>query len=271
MSFPSSSDRTDHAAQRREWDARSYHAISSPQFAWGRRSLATLSLRGDEQVLDAGAGTGRLTAHLLGRLPRGRAVAVDRSINMVRVAGETLAGFPNSEVVAADLSNLPFVEAFDVVFSAATFHWVPDHDRLFASLYSVLRPGGQLHAQCGGGRNIERIHRRAHELMAMPDFAPYFISWQDPWEFASAPVTRERLERAGFREVHTDVEETPVTFPDARSFRAFIKTVVLRPFLAFIPAEELRDAFLDRIVEMASNDNPAFTLDYWRLNMSARR
>jgi trans-aconitate 2-methyltransferase len=255
----------------REWDARSYHAVSEPQFEWGRRVLSTLELRGDEHAMDAGAGTGRLTSLLLDRLPRGRAVAVDRSVNMTVVARETLARFPNADVVAADLSYLPFARAFDVVFSTATFHWVRDHDRLFASLFAVLRGGGRLHAQCGGKKNLDRIHHRAHDLMSAPEFSSHFVSWQEPWEYASAEATRERLMRAGFRDVHAAVEESPVTFADADAFRAFISTVVMRPFLARLPAGELRDAFLDRIVAHAAADSPAFTLDYWRLNLSAVR
>jgi trans-aconitate methyltransferase len=212
-----------------------------------------------------------LTALLAERLPRGRAVAVDRSVNMSRVAHETLASAPNADVAAADLYDLPFVGAFDVVFSTATFHWLRDHDRLFASLFAVLRPGGRLHAQCGGGHNLERIHHRALDLAARPEFAPHFAGWSDPWEYASAEVTRVRLARAGFHDIHADIEESPVTFADADAFRAFITTVVMRSFLARLSTEELWSAFLDRIVAQAANDSPAFTLDYWRLNMSATR
>lgn len=259
------------SGQPREWDARSYHTVSEPQFEWGKRVLGTLTLRGDEVVLDAGCGTGRLTALLAERLPRGTVVALDRSVNMAQVARETLAPIRNTTVAAGDLSDLPFVDAFDVVFSTATFHWVLDHERLFANLFAALHPGGRLHAQCGGGKNLERIHHRAHDLMTTAEFAPFFDDWQEPWEFADADVTRRRLERAGFRDVHTNVEGSPVVFPDADSFRTFITTVVMRPFLARLTDPTARDAFLDRIVERASGDSPAFTLDYWRLTMSARR
>lgn len=255
----------------REWDARSYHRVSEPQFEWGRRVSSTLPLDGDECVMDAGAGTGRLSALLLDRLPGGRVVAVDRSVNMTKVAAETLAGRPNADVVAADLLRLPFASVFDVVFSTATFHWIRDHDVLFASLFAVLRPGGRLHAQCGGGKNLERIHQRALELAAMPRFAPFFSTWEDPWQYAAPEVTRERLVRAGFENVSASLAEAPVTFADARSFRAFIETVVMRSFLAKLPAGETREAFLDTIVQRAADDDPPFTLDYWRLDIRATR
>src|SRR5579875_3682384 len=67
-----SADRMTAAGRPREWDAAAYDALPLPHERWGRRVLGSLPLRGDECVLDAGAGTGRDTAALLGRLPRGR-------------------------------------------------------------------------------------------------------------------------------------------------------------------------------------------------------
>jgi trans-aconitate 2-methyltransferase len=67
----------------REWDAASYDPLPLPHERWGQRLLATLPLAGDETVLDVGAGTGRDTAALLDRLPRGRVVAVDGSAAML--------------------------------------------------------------------------------------------------------------------------------------------------------------------------------------------
>ncbi len=63
----------------REWDAETYDAVSDPQFNWGMEVLDRLELRGDEAVLDAGCGSGRVTAELARRLPRGRLIAVDGS------------------------------------------------------------------------------------------------------------------------------------------------------------------------------------------------
>ena len=51
----------------REWNATSYHKVSAPQTSWGQKVLARLELRGDERVIDAGCGSGRLTGDLLER------------------------------------------------------------------------------------------------------------------------------------------------------------------------------------------------------------
>src|SRR4051812_20867102 len=108
----------------REWDAAAYHRVSEPQFAWGMLVLDRLALRGDERVLDAGCGSGRLTAELLGRLTSGSVVGADLSVEMVRAAHATLSARPNApmaDVVCADLLALPFTAEFDAVFSTATF------------------------------------------------------------------------------------------------------------------------------------------------------
>ncbi len=63
----------------REWDAETYDAVSDPQFEWGMEVLERLELRGDEVAVDAGCGSGRVTAELVERLPDGRVIAVDGS------------------------------------------------------------------------------------------------------------------------------------------------------------------------------------------------
>ena len=132
-------------------------------------------LRGDETVLDAGCGTGRLTAELGELLPRGRVVAIDQSRNMLSAAREFLAPFGGRvELVLADAKALPFRDAFDGIFSTATFHWIKDHDRLFASLFRALRPGGWLCTQCGGAGNTARLLARVSALCATEPYAAYF-------------------------------------------------------------------------------------------------
>lgn len=262
----------------REWDAERYHELSDPQVAWGLRVLERMELRGDERVLDAGCGTGRLTAALRARVPRGSVTALDLSERMVSAARGTLRAESDSppeaastEVLCADLLALPFTREFDLVFSTATFHWVLDHERLFGELSSVLAPGGRLTAQCGGGPNIARTLQRATSAVSAEPFSPYFRDWRPRWQFAMPEVTRERLESAGFTDVRCWLEETPVTFRDAERHRAFLETVVMRHFLAALPSAALRDRLLDLMTEGALRDDPPLTLDYWRLNIDAAR
>jgi trans-aconitate 2-methyltransferase len=257
----------------REWNAaETYHRVSNPQFNWGTVVLERLPLDGDECVLDVGCGTGRLTERVLDRVPHGRVIGIDQSSNMVRVAGDYLRSRGSRiQLLVADAAALPIRGQADAVFSTATFHWVLDHRRLFRSLLDALKPGGRLVAQCGGAGNLARIHHRTEAAMADPRFARHFTAWSDPWEFADATTTAHRLADAGFEDVQTSIEEAPVVFPDAESFRAFITNVICRPHLAYLPDASTRDAFLDQLTQLAAADDPPFLLDYWRLNINARR
>jgi trans-aconitate methyltransferase len=171
------------SSQTREWDSTAYHRLSEPQVSWGKKVLSRLKLRGNELLMDAGCGTGRLTAELLQDLPQGRVVGVDLSQNMlVRARDHLIPQFGSrAHFVAADLQALPFGRAFNGIFSTAAFHWVPDHSRLFSALFGVLRPDGWLRAQCGGGPNLARLRARMDALMTSPRYSRFFGQFRDPW------------------------------------------------------------------------------------------
>ena len=165
---------------------------------------------------------------------------------------------------------MPIAEWADVVFSTATFHWVPDHPALFANIFQALRSGGLLHAQCGGAGNLTRARTPATEVMALPSFAPFFVEWKRIWEFAGAGQTAERLAAAGFSDIETSLEPAPVVFSDEPSYRAFVETVVFRLHLAALP-EALRPSFLDEVIQRVAQSPDGFTLDYVRLNLRGRK
>jgi trans-aconitate 2-methyltransferase len=271
---------TDHNAaphrgggQATEWNAESYHRVSSPQTTWGRRVLSRLTLRGDERVIDAGCGTGRLTGELMARLPDGRLIAIDRSWNMLLTARANLRPDFGSRIayVRVELPLLPFSGWADLVFSTATFHWIRDHESLFRQIHAALRSGGRLFAQCGGGPNLREAHRLAEDVMRREPFEPYFRDWSGVWEFSTADEAAGRLHAAGFVDVETSLEPAPTTLADEASYREFVTTVIYNPHLERIPAGPLRLRFIDEVTAAAARQNPPFTLDYWRLNLEGRR
>jgi trans-aconitate methyltransferase len=265
-----------------DWDAERYHRLSNPQLGWGKRVLERLAPGPGERILDLGCGTGRLTAELHAAIGSGVVVGVDRSEAMLAEATTKNTWYSGPHpvdggplpsrvfLVRADGTHLPFADAFDAVLSTATFHWVLDHDLLFASIYRALAPGGRLVAQCGGAGNLDRLIERANAIARRKPFARHFNGWSDPWLFADVPTTIIRLDRAGFRAIDVFMEETPTTLPDGGTFRDFLSTVCVREHVAQLPSD-LAGKFLDELTEQAEGDDPAFTLDYWRLNIVARK
>jgi trans-aconitate 2-methyltransferase len=257
----------------KEWNATLYHQISAPQVSWGKKVLSRVSLRGNERLLDAGCGTGRLTRDLLEALPRGQVVALDVSQNMLDGARAYLEPDFGTRVqfVRCDLLDLPFDREFDGIFSTASFHWVLDQDQLFRNLYRALRPGGWLIAQCGGGPNLAKLLTRVQALVDSPAYAKYFADYAIPWEFSDAKTASERLRCAGFEEIETSLEEAPTSFPSAPEYQQFVESVILRNHLLRIPDPVTREQFLAELTRQAAADNPPFELDYWRLNLQGRR
>jgi trans-aconitate 2-methyltransferase len=257
----------------RGWNGAAYHRLSQPQVRWGKKVLAGLHLRGDEVLMDAGCGTGRLTAELLLALPAGRVVAVDISENMLTTAREHLSPRFGGQVqlVAADLQQLPFEQTFDGIFSTAAFHWVPNQKQLFFSLLRALRPGGWLRAQCGGGPNLARLRQRIDALATTSRFADCLTGFPSPWVYHNAQEAAGLLEEVGFRETQTNLEPALTVFENARTYSEFVRTVIVRLHLEQIPDAMRRTQFVDELTRQASTDHPPFALDYCRLNLSGSR
>jgi trans-aconitate 2-methyltransferase len=245
----------------RDWDAATYDRISDPQFQWAVEQLERLSLSGDEVVLDAGCGSGRVTALLADRVPEGRVYGVDVAPSMAAHAHEALGD--RAVILCQDLVDLRLPEPVDAIFSNATFHWIGDHEALFAALHRALEPGGRLVAQCGGKGNIDRFRVLADAVAHADPFAPYFADWRGPWNYADDATTAARLERAGFTDVSCWLEPKSVTPEDPR---AFVQTVNLVRHLDRLPSQELKSAFVERVLEQAGEP---LVLEYVRLNMTA--
>ncbi len=247
----------------RGWDADVYHRVSSPQVGMAGAVLDRLALRGDETVLDAGCGSGRVTRMLLERLPRGRVIAVDASPQMVARARAELADVA-ADVLEADLAALTLApgEQVDAVFSNATFHWVPDHDALFACLAAALRPGGRLSAQCGGAGNVAWVHEVALAAAADAGLAERFDGWPGPWNFQTPEATEARLREAGFVDAECWLQPWPLQVDEPRTY---LQTVCLGPHLERLDAAE-HERFLDAVMTRMGE---APVLDYVRLNIVA--
>jgi trans-aconitate 2-methyltransferase len=211
-------------------------------------------------VLDAGCGSGRVTRMLIERLPHGRVIAVDAAPSMVEQTRQALGD--DATVLLSDLAELKLDERVDAVFSNAVFHWVPDHDALFAALHAALVPGGRIVAQCGGEGNVEALHAVATAVGAEEPFAQYLAGWDGPWNFASPKKTTERLESAGFTSVRCWLEPWPVVPPEPEHY---LRTVCLGNHLLALP-EDLRPRFVEAVAARCADP---IQLDYVRLNMVA--
>ncbi len=220
------------------WDAATYDRVADPQEAWAREVLERSGIGPGDVVLDAGCGSGRITKLLLDR--GARVLAVDADPAMVAAARDALP--EDVPVWQQDLLELEVPEPVDVVFSNAVFHWITDHDRLFARLHAALKPGGRLVAQCGGHGNIARVLEEVGERPGT-------------WRYTTAQDTEAKLRAAGFAHARAWLEPKPTEVADMTTY---LETVVLHGVSG---ARAIAERAAPRLAE----------LDYVRLNIEATR
>jgi trans-aconitate 2-methyltransferase len=245
----------------RDWDAATYQRVGVPQEEMARAVLDRLGLEGDETVLDAGCGSGRTTALLVERVPDGRVIAVDGSASMVEKVKEVLR--PQDTAIVGDLAKLELDEEVDAIFSAAVFHWILDHDALFARLRAALRQGGRLAAQCGGEGNIDAFRAAGEEVATREPYVEFLGDIEGLWNYAAPEETEARLRAAGFGDVRCRLEPWPVVPPEPA---VFARTVCLGAHVERLP-EDLRDQF---VADVLATQPAPLRLDYVRLNIEAR-
>jgi trans-aconitate 2-methyltransferase len=247
---------------RHGWDAAAYHRASDVQEERARRLLELLPLRGDEVVLDAGCGSGRVTEMLVERLPQGRVIGVDSSEEMVEHARSLLGEW--ATVMQADLTELELDSPVDAVFSNFVFHWIRDQERLFARLHDVLRPGGILVASSGAPGNLGRFFETVATVAAEPPFEPYLADFEAPWQFRTAEETEQLMGGAGFTGIEISVEMKE-QFPEDPA--GYARTAPLLCHLALLP-EELHDRFVEEVI---SRCDVPMRIDHVHLMIRARR
>jgi trans-aconitate 2-methyltransferase len=243
----------------RDWDAATYDRIADPQLRWGTAVLDRLTLEGPGTILDAGCGSGRVTELIAERFPNARIVALDGSPSMLDQARGRLERFGDRiAFLEADLlRSLPVDEPVDAVFSTATFHWVPDHDALFANLAGAMRPGARLIAQCGGSGNLTSVVKVLRDLEADTFTGKVF---------ATPEETEQRLRNAGFNDIDCWLHTEPTAFGSLDELETFLRTVVLGDHVHTMSDEE-GAAFTHAVASRL----PGLELDYVRLNIGATR
>jgi hypothetical protein len=131
-----------------------------------------------------------------------------------------------------------------------------------ATCTSRCVPAGWLHAQCGGGSNLNRLRQRVRALSQTPEFSEWLGNFREPWFFSDAESAAARLRAAGFENVQTELEPASYAATGDEEFQQYLRTFILHRHLELLPDEALRTAFVEKLTDAAAHDDPPWTLDY---------
>jgi len=255
-----------------EFEGREYENASAHQKAWGARLIGELELSGNESILDLGCGDGQLTAQLAARVPHGRVLGVDASIGMLQAARRHEG--TNLRFLQKDIGDLDFVEEFDVVFSNATLHWVPDHTRLLDDVFLALRKGGFLRFNFAGEGNCENFFQVVREAMANPRFAGCFRDFVWPWYMPSLGQYMQVAAQSRFHEIRVWAENADHAFPDSDAMVRWIDQPSLVPFLGCVAEADkgrFRELIVRRMIEKTRRSDGTCFETFRRINVFARK
>lgn len=241
-----------------QWDAAQYAQYSSSQFAWALELLDKLKLKGDETLLDIGCGDGKVTATIADRLPRGRVVGIDSSLDMIALARRRHTEYSNSRLrfQHMDVRKLSHKNLFDVIFSNAVLHWVKRHVPVLRRIQQAMKKGGRLFLQMGGQGNAGQVVSIL-DSMIEGKWAPYFLNFKFPYGFYGPQEYSGWLVDAGLDTLRIELIEKDMQHKARDGFAGWIRSTWL-PYLERIPAnmkEEFIDTLLDEYLNIHPMDN----------------
>lgn len=226
-----------------DWDGRRYDEVNALQRWVADQSLAALSLRGDEHVLDVGCGDGRVTTELAARVSRGSVLGIDPSPRMLEVArARVRPDVANLAFEPGSAEALEYDGAFDVVVSFNALHWVDDLALAMRRIRAALVEGGSAYLQlvCEGERpSVEDV---TYAVTQREPYAAWLGDVPPAYHHREPSVVAALARDAGLEPVEERVDDLAWDFGSSDDLRAWL-SVGFADWLRPLP-EDLRAALV---------------------------
>ena len=238
------------------WDAKDYSKNSQNQYQWAKELIPKLKLKGNEALLDIGCGDGKITAELAKALPKGSAMGIDSSSQMINLAKSTFPTqqHPNLTFKLMDARTISFQREFDVAFSNAPLHWIPDQKMVLQGVQRSLKPQGRVLFQMAGKGNAQEVLKIFDGLLVLPQWQSYFEGFSFPYAFLNPQEYRQLLVQTGLEPVRLELFPRDMKFPSSEGLAGWVRTTWL-PFTERVPREQ-RDNFVNEIVSRYIEGHP---------------
>jgi len=234
---------------KQDWNADDYARHSAVQQQWAQELIAKLYLQGSESLLDIGCGDGKITARIAQILSKGKALGIDQSPNMIRLASEQYPpkDCPNLSFMQMDATDIRLKEMFDIAFSNAVLHWIADQPAVLRGVHSCLKPGGKILFQMGGHGNAGDIFNLVQEMIKKLEWKRYYEGFTPPYHFYGPEEYKVWLINSGFKVTRAELIPKDMQHQEKEGLKGWLRTTWF-PYTDRLPAE-LRDIFLDQVLE----------------------
>ena len=242
------------------WDATQYLKFSDQRTQPSRDLVGRLPLDDGTayKLLDIGCGPGNSTAQLASRYANAEMLGIDSSMEMIEAARHAYPNMTFETLDAAELDTLP--SDFDVAFSNACLQWVPNHREVIPAMLRRVKPGG--FAACQFTQTIKQpAHTIMREMATEAPFAQYIgASGARPYHHLGG----DRFDVGAYYDLiaplarHAEVWETTYwhALDGYEGVIAWYRGTGMRPYLAQLPTDELRQEYERTFVERLSKVYP---------------
>jgi len=238
------------------WDPAQYERFRRERAQPFYDLLALVEPRPGMRVADLGCGTGDVTLELHRSLKARETVGVDNSPAMLEKAPRE----PGLRFILGEIEQFAPPEPFDLIFSNAAFHWVPDHPALFTRLRAALAPGGQLAVQMPMNDD-HASHQTAFELARTHEFRRLLHGFErrprllEPAQYASW------LHHLGFARQHVRVQVYGHLLESREQVIEWVRGTLLTDYqkrLAPADWERFLERYRELLLPQLSEEKPFF-------------
>ena len=189
------------------WNPEQYERFKEERAQPFRDLLALIERRPRMQIVDLGCGTGELTRELHEHLGAHETLGIDNSETMLLRSGGLRSQVLRFE--QGDIEAYVTDRPYDLVFSNAALHWIPDHEKLFTRLASFLTQHGQIAIQMPANDD-HPSHAIAADVSREMDTEPRREHVLPPERYAAL------LYKLGFKRQHVRLQVYGHELPSAR-------------------------------------------------------
>jgi trans-aconitate 2-methyltransferase len=226
------------------WNPTNYLTYGNERTRAAKDLALRINLESPAQIADLGCGPGNSTQILYHRWPEAGITAIDNSSEMIESARRE---YPAQEFVLADIATWSPGKTFDLVYSNAALHWIPDHKKLVKKLFGYVSADGAFAFQIPSS-TFPAVRTHIHEISHDP-------KWNTRMKSPSRALTMEKpsfyYDALVYESRLLDIWETEYfhVLDSHESIIDWISGTGLRPFLEALDTEREREHFLDLLRE----------------------
>jgi trans-aconitate 2-methyltransferase len=240
------------------WDPAQYERFRGERSQPFFDLLALVEPRPFMRAVDLGCGTGELTRLLHDHLGASETLGIDSSEAMLAKSASFAGGGLRFE--RRSIGDFAADRHYNLVFSNAALHWLPDHDELLRRLTAALVEGGQLAVQVPAN-NDHPSHTVAAEVAGEALFLEAMNGYKREWPVLKPEQYAAALNRLGYVEQQVRLQVYGHTLESREGVIEWVKGTLLTDYEKRLPPDlyaRFFERYRERLLDSLEDARPYF-------------